>query len=177
MKKRLLGPVAVVTAVLVVTGMVLTGVALARTSRPASSIILTIRLHEVATNFTYVPIKPLIGSKKQYNQGDYWAGDDALKNMSGVTVGRDEYVCFYTNINKWEEICPDYVSTFTGAGGVAAGTIYDGSLFFSPPSGPGQTTVVPILRGTGAYAGAQGSYTFKQITPQLLSETINLTKL
>jgi hypothetical protein len=49
--------------------------------------------------------------------------------------------------------------------------------FFSPPSGPGQTTVVPILGGTGAYAGAEGSYTFKQITPQLLSETIDLTKL
>jgi hypothetical protein len=60
---------------------------------------------------------------------------------------------------------------------VAAGTIYVGGLFYSPPAGLGQTTVVPILGGTGAYAGAQGSYTFTQITPQLLSETINLTRL
>ena len=41
MKKRLVGPIAIGAAVLVVTGMVMTGVAMARTSKPASSIILT----------------------------------------------------------------------------------------------------------------------------------------
>jgi hypothetical protein len=97
----------------------MTGLAVARTARPASAIVLTIRRHEIATNFTSIPVKALIGSKIQYNQGDYWAGDDALKTLSGVTVGRDEYMCFYTNIKKWEVLCPDYVNIFTGAGGVA----------------------------------------------------------
>jgi hypothetical protein len=76
-------------AVLIVAAMVSTGAMQAHSSRLASSIILTLRLHEIATHFTYVPIKSLIGSKKPYNQGDYWAGDDALKTMAGVTVGHE----------------------------------------------------------------------------------------
>lgn len=177
MKKRLIGTVARAAVLTTAGGLVMTGAAQGASLRGDPPMVLTIRLHEIATNFTNVPSGALMGSKNKYGRGDYSTGDDKLENMAGLVVGRDEYVCTYANISESEEICPGHVSILTGAGGLPAGTLSVGTLLYSPLSGPGPTSVVPVLGGTGAYAGAKGTYSSKQITPRLLSATYHLTRM
>jgi hypothetical protein len=150
----------------------------ARTSAATPASVLTIHAHEIATNFTYVPIGSLIGSKSKYTQGDFFVGNDVLQNAkNGVAVGHDEYACLYTDISTWEEVCPDYASIFMGAGDVAAGTIYVGSLFHSPLSGAGPDHCRAEHWGDRHLRRGTGNVPVQAADPTFLDDTFTLTKL
>lgn len=112
----------------------------------AKSLTIRVYVDEVTQSIKDIPPKTLIG--REYTKGDTIRGTDSLRNAvpqfnepKGATVGTDRYVIVAVAHQK---VTADFVTRFPG------GTVHahgEGT----PGSGK-----VPIVGGTGRYAGATG---------------------
>ena len=121
----------------------------AAASHAATGKSLTIRVYvtRVAQSTKDVPPKTLWG--QEYTKGDTIRGTDSLRNAvpqfakpEGASVGTDRYVI--TTV-AWQEITFDLVAGFPG-----------GTVHAHAEGKKGSPAKVPIVGGTGLYAGATG---------------------
>jgi hypothetical protein len=120
----------------------------AATSEAAGAESVTIRVYvkEVRQSIKDVPPKTLIGH--EYTNGDTIRGTETLRNAVrqfnkpiGANVGSDRYVIFAV---AYQKVRVDFVTRFPG------GTVHAHGVG-RPGSGK-----VPVVGGTGLYAGATG---------------------
>ena len=112
----------------------------------ARSFTIRVYVQEVTQSITDVPPKTLVGF--EYTKGDTIRGTEILRNAvrqfnkpKGADVGTDRYVIFALALQK---VSVDFVVKFPG------GTVHAYGV-----GKPGSGTV-PIVGGTGLYAGATG---------------------
>jgi hypothetical protein len=112
----------------------------------ATSVTIRVYVKEVTQSIKDVPPKTLIGY--EYTKGDTIRGTEILRNAvrqfnkpTGANVGRDRYVIFAV---AYQKVRVDFVIRFPG------GTVHAHGVG-KPGSGK-----VPVVGGTGLYAGATG---------------------
>ena len=115
----------------------------------AESVTIRVYVEEVTQSIKDVPPKTLIGY--EYTKGDTIRGTEILRNAvrqfnkpTGANVGSDRYVIFAV---AYQKVRADFVARFPG------GTVHahdEGHRIGAEPK-------VPIVGGTGLYAGATGS--------------------
>jgi len=172
MKKRLIGLAVGGSAVAVLVGVV--GIGLPGASAQDTQ---TLHFQEQATNVTYVPVGTLINSKQAANQGDYVVFEDPLVNDKKQVIGYNEGECFTTNPTNGTSECPGVTFVFTGAHGFPKGSIQGAGIFIGPPDGSqGKDNADPFLYGTGAFAGAQGTLTGRQLSFTLDDWALSFTR-
>ena len=172
MKKRLVGLTAVGSAALVLIGLSVTGLPGAAAEGNQ-----TLHFQEQATNVTYVPVQTLINSHQSGNQGDYVVFEDPLVNDKQQVVGYNEGECFTTNPTTGTSECPGVTFVFTGVHGFPKGTIQGAGIFIGPPDGSqGPANADPFLYGTGAFTGAQGTLTGRQLSFTLDDWTLSYSR-
>lgn len=112
----------------------------------AESVTIRVYVKEVTQSIKDVPPKTLIGY--EYTKGDTIRGTEILRNAvrqfnkpTGANVGSDRYVIFAV---AYQKVRVDFVTKFPG------GTVHAHGVG-KPGSGK-----VPVVGGTGRYAGATG---------------------
>ena len=112
----------------------------------AESVTIRVYVKEVTQSVKDVPPKTLIGY--EYTKGDTIRGTEILRNAvrqfnkpTGANVGSDRYVIFAV---AYQKVRVDFVTRFPG------GTVHAHGVG-KPGSGK-----VPVVGGTGLYAGATG---------------------
>ena len=112
----------------------------------AESVTIRVYVKEVTQSVKDVPPKTLIGY--EYTKGDTIRGTEILRNAvrqfnkpTGANVGSDRYVIFAV---AYQKVRADFVARFPG------GTVHAHGVG-KPGSGK-----VPVVGGTGLYAGATG---------------------
>jgi hypothetical protein len=112
----------------------------------AKSVTIRVYVEEVTQSIKDVPPKTLVGY--EYTKGDTIHGTEILRNAvrqfnkpKGAKVGTDRYVIFAV---AYQKVRVDFVTRFPG------GTVH---LHGEGKPGSGK---VPIVGGTGLYAGATG---------------------
>ena len=112
----------------------------------ATSVTIRVYVKEVTQSIKDVPPKTLIGY--EYTKGDTIRGTEILRNAvrqfnkpTGANVGSDRYVIFAV---AYQKVRVDFVTRFPG------GTVHAHGVG-KPGSGK-----VPVVGGTGVYAGATG---------------------
>ena len=134
-------------AVLLASAALLMGLpAAAAEGAGATSVTIRVYVKEVTQSIKDVPPKTLIGY--EYTKGDTIRGTEILRNAvrqfnkpRGANVGTDRYVIFAV---AYQKVRVDFVTRFPG------GTVHAHGVG-KPGSGK-----VPVVGGTGLYAGATG---------------------
>ena len=73
--------------------------------------------------------------------------------------------------------CPGVTFVFTGVHGFPKGTIQGAGIFIGPPDGSqGPANADPFLYGTGAFTGAQGTLTGRQLSFTLDDWTLSYSR-
>ena len=114
----------------------------------ATSVTIRVYVKEVTQSIKDVPPKTLIGY--EYTKGDTIRGTEILRNAvrqfnkpTGANVGSDGYVIFAV---AYQKVRVDFVTRFPG-----------GTVHAHGEGKAGSKPKVPIVGGTGLYAGATGS--------------------
>jgi hypothetical protein len=125
------------------------GLPAAASATAAKSVTIRVYVTEVTQSVKDVPPKTY-ALAHEYTKGDTIRGTETLRNAArqfdkptGAEVGSDRYVIVALALEK---VRVDFVTTFPG-----------GTVHAHGEGKPGVKAVVPVVGGTGLYAGATGS--------------------